>query len=75
MLIDLTTGVVLVRRFTSLKFEQCYANCLINPNNQYLTDLGICTAEFKRVLRKHKLLLSTTKEFEPAGAAMLFGGE
>lgn len=74
MLIDLTTGVVLVQRFTSLKFEKCYANCLVNPNSQYLTDVGICTAEFKRVLRKAKLLLSNTKEFEPVGATLLFGG-
>ena len=74
MLLDLTTGVVLVQRFTSLKFEKCYANCLINPQNQYLTDPGICTAEFKRVLRQAKLLLTNTKEFEPVGATLLFGG-
>ena len=74
MLIDLTTGVVLVQRFTSLKFEKCYANCLVNPQNQYLTDTGTCTAEFKRVLRQAKLLLSSTTEFEPSGAALLFGG-
>ena len=75
MLIDLATGVVLVQRFTSLVFDKCYANCLVNPSNQYLTSLGVCTAEFKRVLRKHKLLLSGTKEFEPKGSALLFGGD
>lgn len=74
ILMDLTTGVVLVQRFTSLKFEKCYANCLINPQNQYLTDTGVCTAEFKRVLRQAKLLLTNTAEFEPLGAALLFGG-
>ena len=74
MLLDLATGVVLVHRFTSLVFDKCYANCLVNPSNQYLTTLGVCTAEFKRVLRKHKLLLSGTKEFEPKGSALLFGG-
>ena len=74
MLVDLTTGTVLVQRFTSLKFEKCHANCLINPSGKRLTDLGTCTAELKRVLRNDGLLLQGASEYEPAGSTLLFGG-
>ena len=73
MLVDLTTGAVLVQRFTSLKFNDCYSNCVVNQAGQYLNTPGRCSAEFRRVLQKEGLLLSNTAEFEPAGATLLFG--
>jgi hypothetical protein len=74
LLLDLDAGAVLVRRFTRLTFTDCYANCVVNPQNQRLTNLKVCSNEFKRVMRQYKELTSSTAEFDPEGATLLFGG-
>ena len=72
LLLDLTDGAVVLGRFTRLAFSDCYANCIVAKDGQPLTTKAVCEEVFRSVLQNGEML--PRAEFDPAGAALLFGG-